>query len=149
MFVAITFGDKNAFQNRRHFIKLVLPLFSCAVGQWQDMCWFVRCGFDAWLVLLAACVTCYWDIRFYLNNIDTEPSPESLQQRALRLCRGAWHSESLIKSTLIYSVSYFNLGVLGTLFGGDKSTNTPWRRDCFDCMFLQIYCYYKEVDYIR
>jgi len=35
---------------------------------------------------------------------------------------GAWHS-NLTNIPLIYSVSYFNLGGLGALFGGDKPTN--------------------------
>jgi len=44
--------------------------------------------------------------------------------RWLYVCgRGAWYSETFIK-TLIYGVSYFNLGV-GTLFEGDKSTKSP------------------------
>jgi len=34
-----------------------------------------------------------------------EPSPESLQKEALRVCRRAWHSKIWQKVPLIYSVS--------------------------------------------
>ena len=36
------------------------------------------------------------------------------------------------KTQFIYSISYFNLGGLGALFGGTKPTKVPplWRRDC-------------------
>ena len=33
--------------------------------------------------------------------------------------------ESLTKTPMVYSVSYFYLGGLGTLFGGDNPTNPP------------------------
>jgi len=48
---------------------------------------------------------------------------------ALRLCRRAWHCEKLIKTQVVCSVSHFNSGELGTLFGGDKLTRAPhwWR----------------------
>ena len=36
----------------------------------------------------------------------------------LRLCRGAWHSENLIKTPLNCSVSYFSLGCWSLLWGG-------------------------------
>ena len=38
--------------------------------------------------------------------------------------RGAWHT-NLIKIPLIYSISCFNLGGLGALFEGAKSTKAP------------------------
>jgi len=42
-----------------------------------------------------------------------------------RLCRG------LKRKNSIYSISYFNLGVLGSFSGGAKPTKaTPWRRGC-------------------
>jgi len=45
------------------------------------------------------------------------------------MCRGL----DILKfdqTPLIYSVSYNNLGGLGTLFGGPKPTKaSPWRRD--------------------
>jgi len=50
--------------------------------------------------------------------------PESFQQGTLRLCRWALHSEN-DKTLLIYSVSYFNLGGLGALFGEAKPTKDP------------------------
>ena len=49
------------------------------------------------------------------------PSPE--RQKVFN--RGALHSESLMKTTLIYSVSYLNLRGLGALFGGAKPTKAP------------------------
>jgi len=42
----------------------------------------------------------------------------------LRSCRGARHS-NLTKVPLIYSVSYFNLGGIGAVFGGAKPTKAP------------------------
>jgi len=40
----------------------------------------------------------------------------------------------MTKSQLIYSVSCFNLGGLGVLFGGDKPLKAPpWRRDWLKC----------------
>ena len=42
----------------------------------------------------------------------------------LHLRRGTWHSENLIKSLLIYSVSYLNLE-------GLNPPISPWRRDWF------------------
>jgi len=44
------------------------------------------------------------DVRF-----KPKPSPEGFQKGALHLRRGAWHSENLIHSPLIYNVSYLNL----------------------------------------
>jgi len=38
---------------------------------------------------------------------------------------GGLDIENLIKSPLIYSDSYFDLGVLGTLFGGLSSPKSP------------------------
>jgi len=43
---------------------------------------------------------------------------------ALRSCRGAWHS-NLTKIPLVYSVSHFNLGGLGALFGGLSPPKLP------------------------
>jgi len=45
---------------------------------------------------------------------------------ALPLCRGASHSENLIKVPLIYSVSYFNFGGIGYLFGRVSPPKPPW-----------------------
>jgi len=74
----------------------------------------------------------YWEDRTYarlcepLWSIRPEPSPESVHYRgALRLCREAWYGK--LSKSLIYSVSYFNLGALS---GGAKPTKAPpWRRD--------------------
>jgi len=45
----------------------------------------------------------------------------------------------LTKTTLIYSVSCFNFGGLGTLFGGDKPTNaSPVRRDWYDVLTCKV-----------
>jgi len=46
-----------------------------------------------------------------------ELSPDSLHWGVLRLCRGL-DIENLIKTPLIYSVSYFNFWGLGALFLG-------------------------------
>jgi len=50
--------------------------------------------------------------------------------------RGGLDIENFIKSPLIYSVSYFDLGGLGTLFGGVKPTKAP-RGDGTGHMFTQ------------
>jgi len=55
-------------------------------------------------------------------NIQTEPSPKVFNRGALRFCGGLCVCAGgldikLTKTPLIYSVSRFNLGVLGTLFG--------------------------------
>jgi len=39
----------------------------------------------------------------------TEPSPQSLPQVASRLCRG-FNNDKIVKTPMIYSVSYFDLG---------------------------------------
>jgi len=44
--------------------------------------------------------------------------------RELYVCAGGLDIESLIKTPLICSVSYFNLGGLGALFEGTKPTKT-------------------------
>jgi len=42
----------------------------------------------------------------------------------------------LTKLPLTYSISYFNLGGLGALFGGNKPTKAPpWRLDCPALLF--------------
>jgi len=49
----------------------------------------------------------------------------------LFVCAGGLDIIKLTKTPLIYSVSRFNLGEIGALFGGDKPTKAPpWRRDC-------------------
>ena len=60
-----------------------------------------------------------------------------VNRRALRLCEGDLRScrggltFNLTKIPLIYSVSYFNVGGNGTLFGGANPTKaSPWQRDC-------------------
>ena len=69
---------------------------------------------------------------------ETDDFTQNLRQKvvnkeALRLCgggglyvcaEGAWNSK-LTKVALIYKVSYFNLGGIGALFGGDKPTKAP------------------------
>ena len=48
----------------------------------------------------------------------------------LCVCAGGLDMMKLTKIPLIYSVSRFNLGDLGALFGGAKPTKaSPWRRD--------------------
>ena len=43
---------------------------------------------------------------------------------------GGLDIEKLIKPPMIYSVLYFDLGELSTLFGGAKPTiASPWRQD--------------------
>jgi len=49
---------------------------------------------------------------------------ESLRQRVLRFCRGL-DIENLIKTPLIYSVSYFNLEGLSALFEGLRPPKSP------------------------
>jgi len=46
--------------------------------------------------------------------------------------------ENLIKTPMVYSVSYFHLGGLGTLFGEAKPTKAPppWRRDCMKRKYM-------------
>jgi len=69
----------------------------------------------------------------------TEPSPVNhqkggftfVQKWGFMFVQGeALHSNST-KIPLIYSVSYFNLGGLGAVFGGLSPPKPPWRRDCF------------------
>jgi len=47
----------------------------------------------------------------------------------LYACAGTLDIENLVKSPLIYSVSYFNLGVLVLCLEGEVRQSTPWRRD--------------------
>jgi len=49
----------------------------------------------------------------------------------LCVCAGGLDIPKLTKTQLIYSVSRFNLGELGVLFGEVRPTKaSPWRRDC-------------------
>ena len=61
-------------------------------------------------------------------NIQTEPSPKVFNRGALRFCGGICVCAvgldiKLTKTPLISSVSRFNLGVLGILFGGLRPPN--------------------------
>ena len=59
---------------------------------------------------------------------DSEPSPKSFQCGSageICVCAGWLDIIKLSKIPLIYSVSRFNLGGLGALFGGDKPTTAP------------------------
>ena len=47
----------------------------------------------------------------------------------LYVCPGRLDIENLLKSPLIYSVSYFNLGILVLFLEGKPTKATPWRRD--------------------
>jgi len=53
-----------------------------------------------------------------LSGPRTEPSPESLQYGGFTFVQEGLTLKILIKISLIYSVSHFNLGGLGALFGG-------------------------------
>ena len=65
------------------------------------------------------------------DDINTEPSPECFQKGVLHFCGGLWvcagglDTKKLTKTQLIYSVSCFNLGGLGALFGGISSQKPP------------------------
>jgi len=59
--------------------------------------------------------------------VNAEPLPESFQRGALGLCRGGLTFWKFVKSPLICSVSYFNLGV-GALFSGLKPTKVTGLR---------------------
>jgi len=59
----------------------------------------------------------------------TEPSPK-IFNRGLHVCAGWFDIVKIDKTPMIYSVSYFNLGGLGTLFGGlIPAKPLPCRRD--------------------
>ena len=58
---------------------------------------------------------------------------------------GGLDIENLIKTRMIYSVSYFNLGGIGTLFGGVKPTKAPpWRRDWIHATYITYIASNKE-----
>jgi len=82
---------------------------------------------------------CWRMQEFDINKIDPSGNIDWYQNRrqkvvsrgslclcggALRSCRGAWHS-NLTKILLTYNVSYFNVGGLGTLFGGLSPPKPP------------------------
>jgi len=64
----------------------------------------------------------YW-LAWYQNR-----RQKVFNREALRFCRRL-DIPNFTKTPLIYSVSYFNLGGLGALFGGLSPPNPPWRRD--------------------
>jgi len=75
-----------------------------------------------------------------LLTVSPESSPESFQNGALRLFGGAWHYKINQNST--YSVSRFNLGGLGALFGGAKPTKPPRGDGTWEATY--IYTLWKE-----
>ena len=68
------------------------------------------------------------DVSFHFHGIHSEPSPESRQQGTFTFVRGGGlHvlTLNLTKIPLVYSASYFNLGVLELCLGGLSPPKPP------------------------
>jgi len=61
--------------------------------------------------------------------ISSEPSPESVQLGALRLCRVAWHSKNWQK---LHWLTVFHISIQGSwsfVLGAKPTKAPPWRQD--------------------
>ena len=77
---------------------------------------------------------CYYFIIIYFSADSWSISQQNRRQKVFNRGALSFYGGSDIlnidNNSTDYSVSPFNLGELGTLFGGVAPTKTPWRRDC-------------------
>jgi len=78
---------------------------------------------------------------YYVFNLDSEPSPESLQW-GLCVCARGLDILKFDKNSTIYSVSYFNLGRLGSFSREDQAHQSPRGDETAWIAFFECSCFY-------